>query len=102
MLLGNNMYIMTQDPEKGEEPCLPHGLNVAYTCTKMTTGSKHVAMEIKNQTAAPITISKGIKIAWVVAVNRVPPVEVMSRTLEKSDEVREFDGPRCQLSGERR
>ena len=46
---------------------------MANTYTEMTTGSKHVAIVIKNQTAVLITIGKGIKIAWVVAANRVPP-----------------------------
>ena len=67
------MYIMTQAPEKGEEPCLPHGLCMANTYTKMTTRSKHVAVVIKNQMAVLITIGKGVWIAHVVAVNRVPP-----------------------------
>ena len=31
VLLGNNMYVMTQVPEKGGEPCLPHGLSAANT-----------------------------------------------------------------------
>ena len=83
VLWGSNMYIT---PEKGEEPCLPHGLCVANTYTEMPNGSKCVAIVIKNQMAAPITISKGIKINWVVAANRVPPVEVMSGTLEELDE----------------
>ena len=73
VLQGNNMYIMTQTLEEGEEPCLPHGLHVANTYTKMNTGSKHVAIMIKYQTAVLITIGKDIKIAWVVAANRVPP-----------------------------
>ena len=72
VLQGNNMYVMTQAPEKGEEPCLPNGLCVANTHTEITTGSKHAAIVIKNQMAALITIGKGIKITWVVAVNRVP------------------------------
>ena len=85
VLLGNNMYIITHAPEKGEEPYLPHGLNVANTYTKMATGSRCVAIVIKNQTAVPITISKGIKVAWVVDANRIPPGEVMLGTLEKLD-----------------
>ena len=48
VLLGNNMYIMTQAQEKGEEPCLPHGLSMVDTYTEMTTGSRHVAIVIKN------------------------------------------------------
>ena len=35
VLQGSGMYVMTQAPEKGEEPCLPHGLSY----TEMTTGS---------------------------------------------------------------
>ena len=81
MLLGNNIYVMTQAPEKGEEPCLSHGLSMVNTYTEMATGNKHVAIVIKPQTAAPITISKGVKITWVVAANRVPPVEVIPGTL---------------------
>ena len=77
VLLGNNMYIMTQAPEKGEEPCLPHGLSVVNTYTEMTTGSRHVDVVIKNQTAALIIIGKDIKVTQVVAVKRVPPIEVM-------------------------
>ena len=39
---------MTQAPEKGEEPCLPHGLSMLNTYTEKTTGSKHVTIVIKN------------------------------------------------------
>ena len=102
VLWGNNMYVMTQAPEKGEEPFFPHCLCVANTYTRMTTGSKGVVVVIKNQTAVLITISKGVKITWVVVVNRVPPIEVMPGTLEKLDKMQEFDGPRCLLSRERR
>ena len=44
-------------------------------------------MAIKNQTALLLIIGKGIKIAWVVAVNSIPPAEVMPGTLEKLDEM---------------
>ena len=37
--------------------------------------------------AAPITITKGIKVFQVVAVNVVPPVEVTPTTVEKLDEI---------------
>ena len=87
VLLGNNMYVMTQAPENGKEPCLPHGLSMADTYTKMTTRSRHVAIVIKNQTAVSIIIGKGIKVTWVVAVNRVPAVEAMPGTLEKLDKM---------------
>ena len=56
MLLGNNMYVMTKVLEKGKEPCLPHGLSVVNTYTEKTTGSRHVAIVIKTQTAVPIII----------------------------------------------
>ena len=57
------------------------------TYTKMNTGSRCVAIVIKNQTAKLIIISKGIKVTQVVAVNRVPPIEVMPGMLEKLDEM---------------
>ena len=87
VLLGNNMYVMTQAQEKGREPCLPHSLSVVNTYTEMTTVSRYVAIVIKNQTAALIIVSKGINVTQVVAVNRVPPIEVMPGTLEKLDEM---------------
>ena len=87
VLLGNKMYVMTQGPEKVEDPILPHGLSMANTYTEMTTGSNGIAIVIKNQTAVPITIGNGIKVTWVVAVNRGPPADVMPRTLEKLDKM---------------
>ena len=78
---------MTQAPEKGEEPCLSHSVGVVNTYTEKTTWSRYVTIVIKNQTAVPIIIGKGIKVTWVVAANRVPPVEVMPGTLEKLDEM---------------
>ena len=44
-------------------------------------------MVVKNLMAAPITITKGIKVAQVAAVNVVPPVEITPRTLAKLDEI---------------
>ena len=87
VLLGKNIYVMMQAPEKGKEPSLPHGPSVVNTYTEMTTGSRHVTIVIKNQTAVPIVIGKGIKATQVVAANRVPPVKVMPGTLEKLDEI---------------
>ena len=81
------MYIMTQAPEKGEEPCLPHGLRMVNTYTEMTTESRHIALVIKNQTAAPLIIGKNVKVTWVAAANWVPPIEVLPGTLEKLDEM---------------
>ena len=72
VLLDNNMYVMTQAPEKAVEPCFPHGLSIMSAYTEMITGRKLVAIVIKNQTAGPITIDKGIKVTQVVAVNKVP------------------------------
>ena len=35
MLQGNNLYIMTQAPEEGKEPCLLPGLHMANIYTEM-------------------------------------------------------------------
>ena len=74
LLLGNNMHVMTQSLKGGDGPHLPHGLSVVNTYTKVISGSKRVAVVVKNLTAAPITIAKGINFAQVVVVNAVPPV----------------------------
>ena len=57
------------------------------TYTKMTTGSKHIAVVVKNLTASLITINKGIKVTQIVAANVVLQVEVVLGTLEKLDEM---------------
>ena len=101
VLLGSNMYIMTQAPGRGKEPCLPHDLSVVNTYTEMTTGGRCVAIVIKNQLAALIVIGKGIKVAWVVAVNRVFPVEVMPGTLEELDKMWGVDRLSCLSNRER-
>ena len=87
VLLGNNMYVMTQAPEKGKEPCLPHGLSMANTYIEMATGSRCIAIVIKNQTAAPVIINMGVKVTWVEAANGVPLIDIMPGTLEKIDKM---------------
>ena len=87
MFLGSNMHVMMQALKGGDGPCLPHGLSVMNTYTNVTTGSKWVAVVVKNLTASLITITKGIKVSQVVAANVVPQVEVAPGTLEKLDEM---------------
>ena len=87
MLLGNNMHVMMQPLKRGYRPCLPHGLSGVNTYTKVTTGSKPVAVIVKNLMVIPITITKGIKVTQVVAANAVSQVEVVPETLEKLDEM---------------
>ena len=72
MLLRNNMHVMTQALKGGDGPCLPLGLCVMKTYTKVISGSKQVAVVVKNLTAILITITKGIKVTQVVAANVVP------------------------------
>ena len=57
MFLGSNMHVMTQTLEKGDCPCLPHGLSIMDTYAKMTTGNKWVVVMVKNLTTTPITIA---------------------------------------------
>ena len=87
MFLSSKMHMMMQTLEDNEGSCLPHSLSVMNTYTEMTTGSKQVAIVVKNWTAAPITIAKGIKVTQVLAKNVVPQVEVALETLEKLDEM---------------
>ena len=87
MLLGNNMHMMTQFLRGDDGPHLPHSLSVVNTYTEVISGSKQVAVVVKNIMALPITITKGIKITQVMTANAVPPVELTPRTLEELDEV---------------
>ena len=87
MFLSSNMHVITQTLEKEDGSCLPHGLNVMNTYTEMTTRSKWVVVMVKNWTTALITITKSVKVTWVVATNAVPQVEVALATLEKLDEM---------------
>ena len=85
--LGSNMHVMTQALEEEDEPHLPHGLSVMNTYTEMATGSKWIVAVVKNLTTALITIVKGVNIAWVIVVNAMPQVVVLSGMLEKLDEM---------------
>ena len=42
---------------------------------------------VKNMTAAPITIAKGIKFTKVVAATVAPPMKLTPDTLEKLDDI---------------
>ena len=74
MFLGSNLHVMMQVLQQGDGSCLPHELSIINTYTRMATGSKQVAVMVKNLTATLITIAKGVKIVWVVAVNAIPQV----------------------------
>ena len=87
ILLGCNVHLMMQTLEEGDRPCLPHGLSIMNTYTKMTIGSKQIAVIVKNPTVALITIAKGVKIAWVMAVNAIPQIGFAPGTLEKLDKM---------------
>ena len=86
MFLAINMHVMTQTLEEGDGPCLPHGLSIMNTYTEMATGSKQVVVVVKNLTATLITITKGFKIAQVVAANAIPLVGVSPGMLKKLNE----------------
>ena len=102
MFLSSNTHVMTQTLEEGDDPCLPHGLSVMNTYTEMATGSKWVAVMVKNLTAIPITIVKGVKIAWFVAVNARLQVGVSPGMLEKLNKMQGIQQAGCWLSRERR
>ena len=88
MLLRNNMHVITQSLREGNGPHLPHTLSVVNTYTKVISGSKQVAVVVKNVTAILMTtIAKDVKVAQVMAVNVVPSLELAPGTLEELDEV---------------
>ena len=54
-------------------------------------------MVVKNLRAAPITITKGVEVTKVVAVNAVPSVEIAPGTLEKLDEIQDIQQTRMMV-----
>ena len=48
MLLGNNMHVMTQSLKGGDGPHLCHSLSVVNMYTEVISGSKWVAVVVKN------------------------------------------------------
>ena len=87
MFLGRNMHMMMQALEEGDSPSLPHRLSVMTSYPEMATGSKQVAVMVKNLTATLITITKGVKITQVVAANAKPQVGVSPGMLRKLNEI---------------
>ena len=81
------MHVMTQASRGGDGPYLLHGLSVVNTYTEVTTGSRQVAVVVKNLMAIPITIAKGIKVTQVVAVNVVSPLRLAPRTMERLEKI---------------
>ena len=84
------MHVMAWTLKGGDGPHLPIGLSVVNTYAKVTTGSKQVAVVVKNLMAIPITIAKGIKFTQVVTANVVPPVKLTPRTLERLDKIQDI------------
>ena len=100
MFLGSNMHVMMQTLEEGDGPCLPHSLSIMNTYPGMTTGSKLGAVMVRNLTAAPVTIARGVKITWVVAANAIHLVGISPGMLEKLDKMQGIQ--RSKMSVEQR
>ena len=71
VFMGYNVHMVTHALYEGNKP-LTHGLAVQNTCTEMMTGSKSVAVAVRNLTATPITLKTNAHVARVVAPNAVP------------------------------
>ena len=56
------MHVMIQSLKGGDGTNVPHSLSIVNTYTKVISGSKKVAVVVKNLMAVLITIAKGIKV----------------------------------------
>ena len=56
------MHAMTQSWKRDDGPRFPHSWSVVNKYTEVTSGSKQVAVVVKNLMTIPITIAKGVKI----------------------------------------
>ena len=71
ILFGHNMNVMTQSMKGIDGPRFPHGLSVANTYTKVTSGEQASCGSSENLMAIPVTITEGFKVTQVVAANVV-------------------------------
>ena len=81
MFMGCNLHVMMHALCEGDK-LLSHGHAVHHTYTEMMSGSKSVAVVVRNLTATPITLKKNMPLARVVAVNAVPDTQVLLGTVE--------------------
>ena len=73
-LQGYKMNVMTHGLER-RSPLLPLGVEVLSAYATLTTGSKRVAVALRNSTQDWLEIKKGTPIARMEAANQIPPVE---------------------------
>ena len=74
---------------EGDKP-LPHSLAVHNTYTEMMTGSKSIAVVVRNLTATPITLKKNAPLARVVATNAIPNMQLLLGMVEQLDTAHEI------------
>ena len=72
------MPIRHTEVESGKAHPLPPGLQVLYTYTTLTAGSKHVSIVVQNMTDSAIFLKKGVCLVHVVLATLVLPAEVPS------------------------
>ena len=80
---GASLNVMTHTLHAEEEP-LPQGLMIQNAYTKMFSGSKDVAIVVRNSTAYPQTLKK-IPVERVVAANWVPEPQVWPGMIDALD-----------------
>ena len=73
VLQGYRMNVITYGLEK-RSPLLPLGIDVQSAYATLSTGSKRVALVLRNNTQDWIQIRKGTPVTRMVAANQVPRV----------------------------
>ena len=99
MFMGCNLHVMMHALCKGNKS-LPHGLAVQNTYTEMMTGSKSIAVVVRNLTATHITLKMNAPLARVVAANAVPNAQLLLVMIEQLGTTQEIQTGRLKMTVE--
>ena len=87
LLMGYKLNVMTHSLEK-KSPQFPLGVEVLSSYATLTTGSNRITAVLRNNTNEWVEIQKGVPIARMVTANMIPPADLSSSPVKKSDSVR--------------
>ena len=90
---GVRLNVMTHTLCAGEGP-LPPGLMIQNTYTEMCSGSKNVAILVRNSMVHSQTPKKKIQVARVVAANWVPEPQVWPGIIDALGEAQGIQTPK--------
>ena len=80
-----------------EDRSLPQGQTVQNTYTELCSGSKNVAVVVRNSTAYPQTLRKKTPVARAVVVTQIPKLPVQIGSTEVSEKAHDCQIPKLTM-----